>query len=225
MENRFLTCHEDSVIQTQKSGFKAATIRVKSAHWGGDWFFFGGVIERFQNLRQVCSRNSLLVQFLCCFTKQSPRIYHENQNKEAKKKNKKTKHYYGRRCSELWNAFHCRHPKTTTTLWPPGKCKESAVSPFHSGQSQGHLEDAAEVLSLLVDMKWQTMCDAQQPHHLVPRNTSGDGESQFERTRGSAVIYTEETGATFKFQSEGAEWVTAQQWWMLLQALACTRCN
>lgn len=87
MENRFLTCHEESVIQTQKSGFKAATIRVKSAHWGGDWiFFFWGVIERFQNLRQVCSRNSLLVQFLCCFTKQSPRIYHENQNKEAKKK-------------------------------------------------------------------------------------------------------------------------------------------
>lgn len=25
--------------------------------------------------------------------------------------------------------------------------------PFHFGKSQGHLEDAAEVLSLLVDMK------------------------------------------------------------------------
>lgn len=34
--------NEESVIQTQKSGFKAATIRVKSAHWGGDWNFFFG---------------------------------------------------------------------------------------------------------------------------------------------------------------------------------------
>lgn len=175
-------------------------------------FFEGKVIEGFQNLRQVCSRNSLLVQFLCCFTKQTRQYITKTKTKKQKKKHTllRQKMFWGMKC------FPLSPSQNDNNFMTPRQMQGKRCFPFHFGQSQGHLEDAAEVLSLLVDLKWQTMCDAQQPHHLVPRNTSGDGESQFERTQGSVVIYTEETGATFKFQSEGAEWVTAQQWWMLL---------
>lgn len=73
---------------TVKSGFKAATITVKSAHSGYDWIWGGLVIERFQHPKHICSRNSLLVQFLCYFIKLSS--LHTQYITETKQTNKKT---------------------------------------------------------------------------------------------------------------------------------------
>lgn len=133
----------------------------------GDWAFS----EPQTGLQQELTLGAVSVLFYK-INPTSNTIYHKN-NTNKKKKLLWQKMFGGIKCFSLSPSLIKKKGKKKNNFMTSRQMQWKCRFPFHFRQSQGHLEDAAEVLSLRVDMKWQ------QPHHLVPQNTSGDGENQF----------------------------------------------